>query len=50
MADASHYYISPAIAKPKLVALVYVKVYQGHGNGFIITSDSRGSGIETGSG
>jgi hypothetical protein len=37
--------VSPAVAKPKPVALVWVKMIQGRGIGFSITSDSRSSGI-----
>ena len=42
--------ISPAVAKPKPAALVYVKAVQGRGVGFTITSDSRSSGISNDSG
>ena len=42
--------ISPAIARPKPAALVYVKAVQGRGVGFTITSDSRSSGVSNDSG
>ena len=42
--------ISPAIAKPKPAALVYVKLVQGRGVGYSITSDSRSSGVSNDSG
>lgn len=37
--------VSPVAAKPKPVALVWVKMVQGRGIGFSITSDSRSSGV-----
>jgi hypothetical protein len=42
--------IAPAVSKPKPVSLVYVKMVQGHGTGFIISSDSRSTGIDVNSG
>ncbi|HEY2647429.1 MAG TPA: hypothetical protein VGI34_10670, partial [Candidatus Acidoferrales bacterium] len=41
--------ISSAIAKPKPVALVHVKLIQGTGSSVIATSDSKSSGIGMGS-